>query len=193
MLSSNIISWEYIRNYDLSFLQPLHVFSHAFVYTSSFSGCLAMSTEEQMMNKEQWIILKFLVWLRKTLSQPLEMLQQVYGDNISCTCVFEWHKKFREEYKKVKEDSRSRPLTSRTEVSVERVRQVVSSNHRLTDQMITSQLDMKKGQCLEDYHQKFGHAESLCSRYDTKQLLELWGMWSTLPYHHFQVHSGLEW
>ena len=41
-----------------------------------------MSTVEQIMNTEQQINLKVLVQLGKTLSQMLEMLQQVYGDNI---------------------------------------------------------------------------------------------------------------
>ena len=43
------------------------------------------------------------------------------------------------------------PSTSRTEVNIERVRQVVYNDRQLTIQMITSQLDIK------DYPQRFRH------------------------------------
>ena len=41
---------------------------------------------------------------------------------------------------------------SRTEVNVECVWQLVCGDRQLTVRMIASQLDMKKEQCLEDYH-----------------------------------------
>ena len=70
MLSSNIISWEYITN--LSFLQLLHFFPHAFVYTSSFSDCSAMNIKKWIMtpsNKYTWNF-----GLVERLLQTLEML-----------------------------------------------------------------------------------------------------------------------
>ena len=74
------------------------------------------------------------------------MLKQVYGDNaISQTHVFEWHKRFREGHKEMRDDSRSgRPSATRTEVHLEWVKQIVHGNHWLTVQMIPNQLDMKK-------------------------------------------------
>ena len=55
------------------------------------------------------------------------MHEQVYGDNtMSLTCVSEWHKRFKAECEEVEDDSRSgSPSTSRTEVNVEWVKQVV--------------------------------------------------------------------
>ena len=95
------------------------------------------------MNTEQRTNLKFLVCLGKTRSQALEMLKQVYGDNaMSRTCVFEWHKSFKEE---VEDDCRNgRSSKSRIEVNVKQVKQIDRGNRRLTVQMIASQLDMKK-------------------------------------------------
>ena len=57
-----------------------------------------------------------------------------YGDNtMSRTFVSEWHKRFIEGHDEVRDDSRSgRPLTTRTEVNVEQVRQLVSCNRWLT-------------------------------------------------------------
>lgn len=105
-----------------------------------------MSTEEQAMNIEQRIALKFLVRLGKTPSQARKLLQQVYGDKtMSRTRVFEWHKRFKEGREDVEDNSRSgRPTTSRTELNVERVRQVVCNDRRVTIRTIASQLDMKK-------------------------------------------------
>ena len=61
------------------------------------------------------------------------------------THVFEWHKRFKEERKEVEDDSMSkRPSTSRTEVRVERVKQIVRADCRLSVSMIASKLNMKK-------------------------------------------------
>ena len=93
-LLSNTISWEYITEI-LAFCNHcfFFFFKHVFVDTSSFSGCSALSTEEQ-------INLKLLVSLEEIPWQTLEMLQQVYGDStMVCTRVFDWHKKFTEEHK----------------------------------------------------------------------------------------------
>ena len=62
------------------------------------------------------------------------MLKQAYGDNaMSQTYVFEWHKRFKEGCKEVEDDSRSgRSSTSRTEVNVEREKQIVRGARRLT-------------------------------------------------------------
>ena len=53
---------------------------------------------------------------------------------MSRTRIFEWHKRFRED---VEDDPRSgRPTTSRTNKNVERVREKVCSDCRLTVRMI---------------------------------------------------------
>ena len=88
-----------------------------------------------MRNEEHWVTNKlenFLAILEKLL-QALEMLQQVYKDNTKlCAHVFEGHKRFKEGWKKVKDDSRRRPSTSRSEVNIKQEKQVVRGNHWLT-------------------------------------------------------------
>lgn len=55
--------------------------------------------------------------------------------------VFEWHKRFKEGREEVEDDPRSgRPSTSRTDDNVERVRQMVRGDRRLTVRMIASEL-----------------------------------------------------
>ena len=98
-----------------------------------------------MNTKKERINLKFLIRFGIIQSQTLEILQQVNVDNMSHTRVFEWHKIFQEKRVAMNDDSWSgSPLTRRTDVNVEQVRQVVCGDRHLTVWMIASQLDMKK-------------------------------------------------
>ena len=97
------------------------------------------------MSFEQQINLKFLVRLGKTLTQALKLLQEVYGDDtMSRTRLFEWHRRFKDGREEMEDDRRSgRPSTSRTDENVERVRQKVRSDRRITVRMIADELGMK--------------------------------------------------
>ena len=88
----------------------------------------------QRISVEQQINLKFLVRLEKTPTEALKLLQEVYADDtMSRTRLFEWHRRFKEGKKEVEDDHRSRrPSTSRTDENVERVRQKVRNDRRLT-------------------------------------------------------------
>ena len=98
------------------------------------------------MTSEQRTNLKFHVRLGKTPSEALEMLQHVYGDEtMSRSRVFEWHRRFREGLEEVEDAPRSgRPSTSRNDENVERVRQMVRSDRRLTVRMIANDLDVNR-------------------------------------------------
>lgn len=96
------------------------------------------------MSAEQRTNLKFLVQLGKTPSEALGMLQKVYGDEtMSRSRVFEWCKRFKEGREDVEDDPRSgRPSTSRNEANVERVKQMVRDDRRLTVRQIADELGM---------------------------------------------------
>ena len=96
------------------------------------------------MSIEQRINLKFLVRLGKTPTETFNLLQEVYGAaTMSRTPIFEWHKRFREGREDVEDDPKSgRPTTSRTNENVERVREKVRSDRRLTVRMIADELSM---------------------------------------------------
>ncbi|KAK8395421.1 hypothetical protein O3P69_006220 [Scylla paramamosain] len=72
------------------------------------------------------------------------MLQKVYGDEtMSRSRVFEWCKRFKEGREDVEDDPRSgRPSTSRNEANVERVKQMVRDDRRLTVRKIADELGM---------------------------------------------------
>ena len=81
---------------------------------------------------------------RKTPTETLKLLQEVYCfDTKSRTCLFEWHRRFKERREQVEDDHMSgRPSTSRTDENVERLRQKVWSDHCLTVRMIADELGM---------------------------------------------------
>ena len=98
------------------------------------------------MSREQRAILKFLAKLGKTPSKSFAMLQQVYGEEtMSRARAFEWHKRFKEGREEVEDDPRSeRPSTSRTVDNVDRVKQMVCADRRLTVRMIAEELSINK-------------------------------------------------
>jgi hypothetical protein len=64
---------------------------------------------------------------KETLTEYLQLLKEVYGDNVmSCTGVFEWHKRFLEGRVEVEDDeSPGRPSTSKPEENVEKICEIV--------------------------------------------------------------------
>ena len=98
------------------------------------------------MRREQRANLKFLAKLGETPFKSFAMLQQVYGEEMmSRTRAFEWHKRFKEGREKVEDDPWSgRPSTSRTADNIERVKQMVRADHRLTVRMIAVELSINK-------------------------------------------------
>ena len=98
------------------------------------------------MSREQRAKLNFLAKLGKTPSESFAMLQQVYGEEtMSRSHAFEWHKRFKEGREEVEDDPRSgRPSTSRTADNIERVKQMVRANRRLTVRMIAEELSINK-------------------------------------------------
>ena len=98
------------------------------------------------MSHEQRANLKFFAKISKTPSESFAMLQQVYWEEkMSCTRAFEWHKRCKEGREEVEDDPRSgRPSTSRTAANIERVKQMVRADRRLTVRMIAEELSINK-------------------------------------------------
>ena len=101
-----------------------------------FKEIMAESTAELRIN------IKFCAKLGKSPSETLIMLSQVYGDACRKTStVFEWHKRFKEGREDVHDDDRSgRPVTHRTEETVDSVRALVKSDRRLSIRMMADEL-----------------------------------------------------
>ena len=113
-------------------------------FFSFFPDRSAMSAKERMM--KQKINRKFVVrLLKKNCHNHLKCFSKSIEIITFRKHVFDRQKKFKKEREKLKDDSRSgRPSTSRTEVNVKWLTQVVYCDHRLISRMITSQLNVKK-------------------------------------------------
>jgi len=75
-------------------------------------------------------------------TKTLAKLQQIYGDAaLSRAQVFKWFKTFSEGWESVEDESRSgRPSTSRNDENVERIRDLVRSDRRLTVRLIADEI-----------------------------------------------------
>ncbi|GBM73034.1 Putative uncharacterized protein FLJ37770 [Araneus ventricosus] len=91
---------------------------------------------------EQRVNIKFCFKLGKTAKETHEMLVKVYGvDAVSKNCVSEWFKRFRDGKEDVKDEPRSGRLpTSTTPDNIERVRQMLADDRRLSLRMMAEEL-----------------------------------------------------
>jgi hypothetical protein len=66
---------------------------------------------------EQHINIKFCTKLGKSVSESLQLLTEAYDANaVKKSSVFDWHKRFKENWKDVKDDTRTgRPKTHQTD------------------------------------------------------------------------------
>ncbi|XP_034522201.1 protein GVQW3 isoform X2 [Ailuropoda melanoleuca] len=95
---------------------------------------------------EQRISIKFCVKLNKSASETHHLLKEAYGDEVmSRARVFDWHKRFKEGREDVRDDARSgRPVTHRTDENIQKVKDLVCSNRRLTVRMMAEELNLDK-------------------------------------------------
>ena len=95
---------------------------------------------------EQRYAIKFCVGLGKSGTETLGMIRQVFKDeSMSQTAVFKWHKLFKSGRQSVEDEPRGgRPSTSRTDDNVQRVRDVLNSDRRLSVRMIADRVGIDK-------------------------------------------------
>ncbi|GFX46940.1 protein GVQW3 [Trichonephila clavipes] len=93
---------------------------------------------------EQRYAIKFCVILGKNATETFQMLQEAFKDNcISISQSGKWHKAFKTGREEVADEPHSgRPTTARTEKNVDRVCEVLRTDHRLSIQQIADTLHM---------------------------------------------------
>jgi hypothetical protein len=95
---------------------------------------------------EQRASIKFCFKTGKTATETFQLIKQVYGDNaLARTRVFEWYARFRDGRENVEDNERSgRPAAVRTPGMVERVRQLISTDRRMTLRMMEMELHISR-------------------------------------------------
>jgi len=101
------------------------------------------------------------------------MLVQVYGDSaIKKTAVYKWVKRFSEGRENVTdEESSGRPVTSRTEENIAKVRQIVRENLRLTVRSIAEQVNIDRETVREILTEDLD-MRKVCAKMVPKELIE---------------------
>ena len=91
---------------------------------------------------EQRYAIKFCVGLGKSGTETLGMIRQVFKDeSMSQPAIFKWHKLFKDGRESVEDEPRAgRPSTSRTDDNVQRVREVLNSDRRLSVRMVADEI-----------------------------------------------------
>jgi hypothetical protein len=84
--------------------------------------------------------------LGKSATEAFEGLKRVYGNECLFSArVFEWFAKFHDGHKSNDDHPRpGRPVSIRTEENIEKVRDLVSADRRITSRMITDMLNINK-------------------------------------------------
>jgi len=87
-----------------------------------------------MSQFEQRANIKFMCRWGKSASETLSALHQVYGDtSLKKTAVYDWFSRFKNGKETLEDDQRiGRPSTSRTEEMIEKVRQLIQCDPRMT-------------------------------------------------------------
>ena len=91
------------------------------------------------INYEQRCAIKFCVKLGHNATETFKKLTKVYGDEaLSRAQVFRWFKAFSDGRESIKGGPRSgRPSMSRTDDNIDRIRDLVRSDHRLTVRILS--------------------------------------------------------
>jgi len=95
---------------------------------------------------EQRINIKFCFKLGRNATETYEMLKLVYGDDcLSRSSVFEWFSRFKDGREDFEDDARSgRPKSVRTPELIEKVRQLIENDRRMTLRMLEDQVEANK-------------------------------------------------
>ncbi|XP_014480147.1 PREDICTED: putative uncharacterized protein FLJ37770 [Dinoponera quadriceps] len=104
---------------------------------------------------DQRICIKFCV---KKYNKVCEMLIKAYGKSaMSKTRVYEWYKRFQDGREDVEDDERpGRPSTSTTDENVEKVKEMVMNNRRLTVREVADDVGISIGSCHEIFSNVLG-------------------------------------
>lgn len=107
---------------------------------------MSLVTEMEPHNIAQRYAISFCVKLGENATTTYGKLQKAFGEEVmSRAQVFRWHKMFSEGRTNVEDEDRSgRPSTSRTDVNLARVRELVRSDRRLSVKMIAEELNINR-------------------------------------------------
>jgi len=99
------------------------------------------------LNLQQRVCIKFCVKNGYNGVKILEMLGNCFGsDTLKKTAVYEWHEHFKSDHESIGDDECSgRPSTSKTDENINKVREMLINNHKLTIRELAEDLNIAYG------------------------------------------------
>lgn len=97
---------------------------------------------------EQRICIKFCLKNEISCADALKMLKKCFGDEtLSERNVYKWYKLFKEGREAVEDEPRSgRPSTSTTDEKINKIKELVLANRRLSQRALVAMVGISKGQ-----------------------------------------------
>ena len=107
---------------------------------------------------DQRICIKFCVKNEIKCNKVCEMLTKAYGESaMSKTRVYEWYKRFQDGREDVEDDERlRRPTTPTTDENVEKVKEMVINDRRITIREVADDVGISIGSCHEIFSNVLG-------------------------------------
>ena len=107
---------------------------------------------------DQRICIKFCVKNEIKCSKVCKILIKAYGESaMSKTRVYEWYKRFQDGREDVEDDERpGRPSTSTTDKTVEKVKEMVMNDRRITIREVADDVGISIGSCHEIFSNVLG-------------------------------------
>lgn len=95
----------------------------------------------------QFSCIKFCVKNGFNGARTLEMLEKCFGnDSLKKTVVYQWHERFKSGRESIEDDERSgRPSTSKTDENIDKVKEMLVKNRKLTIREIAEDLNIAYG------------------------------------------------
>jgi hypothetical protein len=115
---------------------------------------------------EQRVIIKFCFKASLSATETLVLVQKAYGNEVlNRSNVFRWYCRFRLGRNLVEDDEkRGRPKSTRTEVKIAAVADLVKNDRRITSSMIAESLNIPKPVVLRILKEDVGK-RTLCARF----------------------------
>jgi len=130
--------------------------------------CLAKSVSLYIMDggNEQRVAIKFCFKAGLSATETLVLMQKVYGNEaLNRSKVFRWYSRFRDRRELVEDDERGgRPKSTRTEVNIAAVANLVNNDRQIASRMIAESLNIPKTVDLLILKEDLGKRK-LCARF----------------------------
>lgn len=122
---------------------------------------------------EERYAIKFCVKLGKNATETYGLLQTAYGPTcMGRSSVFEWHKRFKEGRESVRDDERcEREREVRTPELVEKIRNFMDEDRRVSIETISTQFDVSVGTVHTIIHEEL-KMRKICAKFVSRVLSE---------------------